>query len=172
MIKTNRVVQWFGPIDTEKFNKVSADIVRLWGAEESEIFLFINSTGGDASIGFAFYDLIKAMKIKLVTVAIGEADSMAIIVFLAGERRLVTPHTSMLFHQPSRSFPANRSIPSRSMRAGVEEMGRMEHWYSNIIEKETGGKLSTQTAIDKQLLEESMDPKTMIEWGLAHELFV
>jgi ATP-dependent protease ClpP protease subunit len=172
MIKTNRVVQWFGPIDTEKFNRVTSDIVRLWKDEEADIFLFINSAGGEASIGFAFYDLMKALKIKLTTVAIGEVDSMAIIVFLTGEHRLVSPHTSMFFHQPSRSFAANRPMPSRSMRAGVQEMDRMELWYANIIERETGGKLSSQAAIDKQLTEESVDSETMIKLGLAHELFV
>ena len=66
-----------------------------------EITLYINSLGGDVISGLAVYDFIKLMKSPVRTVCTGTAASMGAILFLAGEKRVMLPHTRLLIHDPS-----------------------------------------------------------------------
>ena len=63
-----------------------------------EIQILFSSGGGAADEGFALYNFLRALPIKLTMHAIGYVDSMALVVFLAGESRFCTPDTTFLFH--------------------------------------------------------------------------
>ena len=60
-----------------------------------EITLYINSLGGDVISGLAVYDFIRLMKSPVRTVCTGTAASMGAILFLAGEKRVMLPHTRL-----------------------------------------------------------------------------
>jgi ATP-dependent Clp protease protease subunit len=82
-----------------------ADTIR-WVLEESlskkkkkHLNLVISSGGGDLSSAFALVDIIKGAKIPVHTTGIGVVGSAALVIFLAGARRVLTPNTSVLSHQ-------------------------------------------------------------------------
>ena len=58
-------------------------------AEYGDIFLFINSGGGNLYEGFALANVIMSSRIPITTVALGECDSAALIIAMSGHRRLV-----------------------------------------------------------------------------------
>lgn len=70
-------------------------------AEYGDIFLFINSGGGNLYEGFALANVIKSSRIPITTVALGECDSAALIIAMSGHHRLVMQDTSILSHQYS-----------------------------------------------------------------------
>ncbi len=65
-----------------------------------EITLCINSPGGDVSSGLAVFDCMKAMKSPIRTLCTGMAASMGSILFLAGSRREMLPHSKLMIHDP------------------------------------------------------------------------
>ncbi|MFH1792609.1 MAG: ATP-dependent Clp protease proteolytic subunit [Patescibacteria group bacterium] len=62
------------------------------------IYFLISSNGGDVDSGIALYNYLKALPIKIVMHNIGSIDSIANVIFVAGEERYASPHTSFLFH--------------------------------------------------------------------------
>ena len=50
--------------------------------------LYISSTGGDLDSAIRFYDFIKASDVKINTVGYGQIDSAAVLLFLAGDKRI------------------------------------------------------------------------------------
>lgn len=70
-------------------------------AEYGDIFLFINSGGGNLYEGFALANVIMASRIPITTVALGECDSAALIIAMSGHNRFVMQDTSILSHQYS-----------------------------------------------------------------------
>ena len=56
--------------------------------------------GGSVDSGLAIYDTIRMMSSPVTTVVAGMAASMGSIVFLAGEKRIMLPHSRLLIHDP------------------------------------------------------------------------
>lgn len=67
------------------------------------LLVFITSGGGSTYTGMAFYDLLRILPFEVITIAIGYVDSAAILPFMAGSKRFITPQTSFTFHLPSSS---------------------------------------------------------------------
>jgi len=65
-----------------------------------EITICINSPGGEVVSGLAVYDTIRSLKSPVRTVCIGTAARMGSILFLAGEKREMLPHTKIMIHDP------------------------------------------------------------------------
>lgn len=65
----------------------------------SELSLVINSQGGDVCAAFALIDVMVGSPIPIHTVGLGEVASAALLIFMAGKYRVLTPNTMVLSHQ-------------------------------------------------------------------------
>jgi len=94
----NRLLFLFGEID----ERLSYHIVRRLAAldliNNKPIALYINSPGGNVDGGFAIIDAIKGIKSLVYTIISGEACSMAGIISVAGDKRLMTQNSVWMGH--------------------------------------------------------------------------
>ena len=67
---------------------------------QAPVTLFINSPGGEVQSGLALYDVMRAISCPVHTVCIGTAASMAALLFVAGDRRDMLPHSRVMIHDP------------------------------------------------------------------------
>ncbi len=69
---------------------------------EKDINIYINSPGGSITAGLAIYDTMQYVKPEVVTIALGQAASMAAILLAGGAKgkRFALPHSRVLLHQP------------------------------------------------------------------------
>ena len=67
---------------------------------EKEIYLYINSPGGEVQSGLALYDVMQAVSCPIHTVCLGMAASMAALLFIAGDQREMLPHSRVMIHDP------------------------------------------------------------------------
>jgi ATP-dependent Clp protease protease subunit len=65
------------------------------------IYLHINSYGGDLLAAFSTVDVIKNSRIPIVSIVEGNAASAATIMSMVCHRRYITPNSFMLIHQLS-----------------------------------------------------------------------
>lgn len=89
-----------------EINQETVALVIKWILEENFskkkkklLNLVISSGGGDLGAAFALVDIIKGSKIPIATTGIGEVGSAALLIFLTGSNRVLTPNTSILSHQ-------------------------------------------------------------------------
>lgn len=104
----------------------------------AEITLYINSPGGEVQSGLAVYDWMKLMTAPLKTVCIGTAASMAAILFLAGDTRLMTTNSRIMIHDPA---PAGGSLAGRKpgeIAEQLEELRKVQAVTCTIISEITG----------------------------------
>src|SRR5271167_876213 len=58
-----------------------------------EIHLLIATGGGSIMHGFALYNTLRALPVKLVSHNVGNIDSIGNVVFLAADERYSSPHS-------------------------------------------------------------------------------
>ena len=70
----------------------------LLAAKDTPITIIINTNGGDLQAGLNIYDFITSMK-DVTTIAV-KAYSMGAVLFVAGSRRIMLPHSQLMIHEP------------------------------------------------------------------------
>lgn len=66
-----------------------------------ELKVYINSPGGDIAEGLTIYNIIKRQPVNKTTIVDGVASSMASVVFMAGDARLMADGTFLMIHNPA-----------------------------------------------------------------------
>lgn len=91
-----------GDINLDTYKKV-LDFIKNLGpidtlTERKKLTIIINSFGGNVDCGFAIYDLLSMCHFDITTVAIGCCASMATILFSLGNKRYITPNSTIVVH--------------------------------------------------------------------------
>jgi len=68
---------------------------------EEEINIILNSPGGDSYHGLAIYDAIASSHNHVTITAYGYCMSAGSLIFQAGDKRIIAPHTWMMIHEGS-----------------------------------------------------------------------
>ncbi len=90
-----------GTIDEQNSNNIIMQLKYLNSIDSNrEITMYINSPGGDVTQGLAIYDIMLAITNPIKTVCYGSAASMGSILFVAGDTRLILPHSHVMIHDP------------------------------------------------------------------------
>ena len=92
----------------------------LMDDKPSEIRLIIHSAGGETQSAFAITDVIEASSIPVYTYGLGNLQSAALAIFIAGDKghRYLTKNTSILSHQ----FSWGTSGKEHDLYAGNKEI--------------------------------------------------
>lgn len=98
-----RIIFLGSAVDDHVASLIIAQLIHL-EAEDSQkdIYLYINSPGGNVSSGLAIYDTMKFIKPDVATICVGLAASMGAVLLAGGakDKRSVLPHAKVMIHQP------------------------------------------------------------------------
>ena len=100
----DRIVFLGAPIDDNVANIILAQLLFLDAEDpERDIYLYINSPGGNVYAGLAILDTMQHLRAPVSTFCVGMAASMAAILVSAGakEKRSALPNSRIMIHQPS-----------------------------------------------------------------------
>ena len=93
-----RQVFLFDVVKDATIRNLIKEIVALDNLNNDPIALYINSPGGSVDDGFALIDTINGIRSPVVTVIVGQACSMAGIISIAGDKRLMSKHSVWMSH--------------------------------------------------------------------------
>ena len=118
-------------------NLIIAQLLHLAHEDKDrDIFLYINSPGGNVYDCLAIYDTMNFVQPDVQTVAVGLAASAAAVLLSAGAKgkRFALPHSKIMIHQPSSG--ARGTVTD--MQIDLEESLRIKHLIEDIMVKNTG----------------------------------
>ena len=85
--------------------------------------LRINSGGGNVKHGQQFINVVQdKFKGRTVTILESEANSMASLVFMAGDRRVIYPHSLLMIHEISMYMGGKSSESTKRLAITIESM--------------------------------------------------
>lgn len=135
---------------------------------DSEITIYINSPGGEVISGLAVYDYISMMKAPVKTVCIGTAASMGAILFLAGKKRQMLPHTRLMIHDPSYSHNDIGGRKPHEIQHELDKLNETREALARIIADKTGKSLDEIYEVTAN--DTYYSSKEAIDFGLATEI--
>nr|ULF47314.1 ATP-dependent Clp protease proteolytic subunit [Astragalus sinicus] len=102
-----------------------------------DLYLFINSPGGEIISGMAMFDAMHFVEAEVQTVCVGLAASMASLLLVGGEitKRLAFPHARIMIHQPASSFQDGQTV---ECILEADELLQMSETITQIYAQRTG----------------------------------
>jgi|ERR1700733_7547772 len=171
-ISSKRTYNLMGDINVENMRKLYEWYwARITEDAEGWLSFIITSGGGLNSHGIGFFDLLTSIqKSKIQTTALGDASSIAVLIFMAGEHRVISPRTSFLLHETGRSFDKDQRYSTSDVRKALEYMETFEKMYSKTIAERSDGKITGEKVLEMMRKETIVNAEQALEFGFAHEI--
>ena len=121
-------------------NKGAERMITDWVAEaesreSSELFIQISSPGGKLEPAFGIYDCLRSTNIPVTTLSMGNVESSAVLIYLAGDKRLVTPTSLFMVHALGHRL--DESITKASLGIFIESIANNIKRYGDIFKQRT-----------------------------------
>ena len=98
ILDKRRIITLFGEINEELSKKMIKELIKLDNISHKTITILINSPGGDCTEGLAIVDAIKMSASPIQTVITGMSASMAGIISVCGDIRMITKNAFWMAH--------------------------------------------------------------------------
>jgi len=137
----DRIIFIRGQFNQDMADSVVAQLLFLETADnEKDIFMYINSPGGELTALYAIYDVMTYVKPDIVTVGMGMCASAASFVLAAGTngKRFALPNTQIMIHELSTGTQGKAG----DVRNYVKHMETLHSRMADYYVKFTGQKLS------------------------------
>ena len=124
-------------VDDNVANAIIAQMLFLESDEpDQDIYLYVNSPGGQVSSGMAVYDTMQYIKPDVQTICIGQAASMGALLLAAGAngKRFSLPHARIMIHQPSGGFQGQHT----DIEIQAKEISRIREILDGILATHAG----------------------------------
>lgn len=124
-------------VNSTSANVITAQLLHLESEDqEKDIFLYVNSPGGEITSGMAIYDTMQYIKPDVATVCVGQAASMGAVLLAGGAhgKRMALPHARIMIHQPLGGFRGQAS----DVEIHAREMLRIKKELNEVLSYHTG----------------------------------
>jgi ATP-dependent Clp protease, protease subunit len=162
---SDRIVYLGTPIDDGVANVVIAQLLYLEAeSSESEINLYLNSTGGDPTAMLGIYDTMQFIGASVATTCVGQAAGSAAVLLAAGSagRRTVLPHARVVLQQPGQGGTRG-DLPD--LQVAAKEIGRLRAEMEAILAAHTGRPVSQVRADTER--DRVLQAREAVSYGLA-----
>lgn len=143
--KTDRLFYIYGDINARNCADIAYDISQLnYEDDEKEekeknykrdpIRIYFNSFGGSVYDMWLLVDTILASKTPVYTYCTGYAMSAAFMIFIAGHKRYMSPHATLMYHQ----IYCWRSGKYQDLVDDREQMDRLNEMMESYVIERTG----------------------------------
>ena len=137
-----RIVFLGTPIDDQIANLVIAQLLHLESEDpDKDIYMYLNSPGGNVYSGLAIYDTMQFIKPDISTICIGIAMSMGALLLAGGAegKRMALPNSKILIHQVWGGYQGQAADIEIHARETIALKRRIEE----IMAEHTGQELET-----------------------------
>jgi len=92
------VIHFMRSINPDTLNGLQVTALSALQRGATEIRIHVSSDGGTTDEGFAAYHFIRSLPVPVTMHCIGNIESMAVVLYLAGASRLIVPHGKVKIH--------------------------------------------------------------------------
>jgi ATP-dependent protease ClpP protease subunit len=154
------VIKFFAPVVDISINALMNTIDQRMKQGITNFTLLISSPGGSVFHGLSAYNYLKGLPATITTHNFGSVDSIGIVLYCGGSKRLSVPQARFLLHGVSLE---EKQLEERlkGLRIDMENIAK-------VIAENTGK--SVKDVTDAMLERITLNPEEAKTWGLVHEI--
>lgn len=161
-------IKFFAPVMPDSINALMQIVDRKISQGAKKMTLLISTPGGDVFQGMSAYNYLRGIPLEITTHNFGSADSIGVVLFCAGSKRLSVPHARFLLHGVMANFPGPASLEEKQLEERLKglqiDMGNIARIISDTVKKER------QQILNDMLNRTTLYPEQAIQYGLVHEI--
>lgn len=154
-------------VEENMANNIIAQLLFLESEDpKKDIYLYVNSPGGNVKDGMAILDTMNHIKPDVATVCVGMAASMGAIILSAGKKgkRFILPNAEVMIHQPLGGAEGQASDIAITANWILKTKAKI----NKILAENTGQKLERiEKDVDRDYW---MDAKEAIKYGIVDKI--
>lgn len=161
-------VSFSAEINVNTTETLIAAMAQLVNQKIRDVHLLLSTPGGNVMNGMNLYNVLRGLPIHLTTHNVGNVDSIGSAIFLAGEKRYASQHSTFMFHGVSFQGQGSFSFDQKTL---LERIGSV-----NADQKRIGDIIKSRTSLDEQAIAglfldaQTKDAGFALACGFIHEI--
>ncbi|MBE9514408.1 MAG: ATP-dependent Clp protease proteolytic subunit [Chloroflexi bacterium] len=161
-------IRFFAPVIDVAVNALIDAVDQKMKQGITDFIILISSPGGSVIHGLSAYNYLKGLPVSITTHNFGSVDSIGIVLYCAGSRRLSVPQARFLLHGVNAQFKGNQSFEEKQLEERLKGLKIDIENIAKVIAANTGRRVEDVT--DAMLERTTLNPEEARSWGLVHEI--
>ena len=162
------VIRFFAPVIDASVNALMSAVDQKMKQGTKEFIILVSSPGGSVIHGLSAYNYLKGLPASITTHNFGSVDSIGIVIYCAGSRRLSVPQARFLLHGVSAQFRGEQNLEEKLLEERLKGLRVDMENIAKVIAVNTGK--SAKDITDAMIERITLNPEEAQSWGLVHEI--
>jgi len=162
------VIKFFAPVIDVTVNALMNTIDGKMKQGIKDFIILISSPGGSVVHGLSTYNYLKGLPANITTHNFGSVDSIGIVLYCAGSKRLSVPQARFLLHGVNAQFSGKQSLEEKQLEERLKGLRIDIENIAKVISANTGK--SVEDVTNAMLERTTLNPEEAKSWGLVHEI--
>jgi ATP-dependent protease ClpP protease subunit len=132
------------------------------------VYLMLSTPGGSVMHGLNLYNVLRALPLELITHNVGNVDSIGNAIFLAGQKRYATPHSTFMFHGVGIDLNGQVRLEEKFLKERLDSIEADQRRIGTIITERT--QITADSVSELFLEAKTKDATFAISNGIIHEI--
>jgi ATP-dependent Clp protease protease subunit len=162
------VIRFFAPVIDATVNALMNAVDQKMKQGVKDFIILVSSPGGSVIHGMSAYNYLKGLPASIVTHNFGSVDSIGIVIYCAGSRRLSVPQARFLFHGVAAQFRGEQNLDEKLLEERLKGLRIDMENIAKVVAANTGK--SAKDVTDAMFERITLNPEEAQSWGLVHEI--
>lgn len=161
-------IRFLAPVIPKTIQAMFHIIDKKLNEKVERLHLMLSSPGGSVFHGLSLHNFLRGAPIEVYTYNFGMVDSIGVVIFCAGVRRISVPHARFLIHGVQANFIGNQSLNEKDLE---ERLKGLQIDYKNIarVIADTTDKSCDRIIADMNN-RTTLNPQEAKDYGLVHDI--
>jgi ATP-dependent protease ClpP protease subunit len=162
------VIKFFAPVTDVTINALMSAIDQKMKQGITNFIILISSPGGTVFHGLSAYNYLKGLPVTITTHNFGSVDSIGIVLYCGGSKRLSVPQARFLLHGVSANFEQKTRLEEKQLEERLKGLKIDIENIAKVIASNTGK--SVEDVTNAMLERTTLNPEEAQDWGLVSEI--
>jgi ATP-dependent protease ClpP protease subunit len=162
------VIKFFAPVIDVTINSLMNAIDDKMKKGVNNFIILISSPGGSVFHGLTAYNYLKGLPATITTHNFGSVDSIGVILYCAGSRRLSVPQARFLLHAVTIQFRGNQDLEEKQVEERLKGLKIDIENIAKVIAENTNKSVEEVTIAMLERI--TLNPEEAQSWDLVHEI--
>jgi len=168
MVKLPTVIRFFAPVNDGTIHALLNTIDEKMRGGQRNFILLISTTGGSVFHGLTAYNYLRGIPARITTHNFGSVDSIGVVLYCGGTKRLSVPQARFLLHGVVSQFPQPASLEEKQLEERLKGLRIDIENIAKVIAASTRKPVEEVVAAMHERT--TLNPEDAKMWGLVHDI--